>query len=92
MSDNRDEVDARMHRCDMARARPIDTSTLGPIRIEPPRTDRARERFAAEVERLGPAYRNPADSIRAGWGNIWIEAGVAALERLLRDRPAEDEQ
>lgn len=71
-------------------ARPLDTSTLGPIRIEPQRVDRARELFAAEVERQGPAWRNAADSVRSGYSNAWIEAGLAAIGRLLRQLPEDD--
>lgn len=73
-----------------AHVRQLDTSTLGPIRLEPRRLDRARAAYAAKVEALGPGYRNAADSIRSGWGNVWIEAGIAALADAFKLVP-EDE-
>lgn len=75
------------------RQREIDTSTLGPIRITyPPRSIEvtARELFARSVEAKGPAWRNSANSIRSGFSNCWIEAGVHALIRALRSIPEED--
>lgn len=83
--DSREEVDARLYRMDRAlERRPIDTSTLGPIRIEPRRWDNARELYATKVAARGPAWRNAAESIRSGFSNVWIEAGIAAIESLLR--------
>lgn len=68
--------------------RAIDTSTLGPIRIELPRDrtprSRAREAYADKIEAQGPAYHNAAHSIRAGWENIWIKAGIDALADAMR--------
>jgi hypothetical protein len=53
---------------------------------------RARRAFADAVEGQGPCWRNAADSIRAGWGNTWVAAGIAALERVLRHVPDEDDE
>jgi len=52
---------------------------------------RARRQYADAVEARGPAYRNAADSIRAGFSNMWIEAGIAALATVLSTVPDEDE-
>lgn len=71
--------------------RPIDTSTLGPIRIEPRRDARARAAYAAKIEALGPPYRNAAESIRSGWSNVWIDAAIKALSDVLRLVPEDDE-
>ena len=75
-------------------SRPLDTSTLGPIRVELPSDRspkaRARERYATKVEALGPGWRNAANSIRAGWSNIWIDAAIGAISEVERLVP-EDE-
>lgn len=68
--------------------RPIAGGPARPIRCPLPGDasprDRAREAFAAQVERIGPGYRNVADSIRSGWENIWIKAGIDALAGMIR--------
>jgi hypothetical protein len=72
-------------------ARPLDTSTLGPIRVTPlPAVSRARKLYAEKVEALGPPYRNVANSIRAGWSNIWIDAGIRAVAEVLRYVPDDE--
>lgn len=72
---------------------PIDTSKLGPIRVPaPPETDRARELFATQIESNGPAHKNTADAIRAGFSNIWILAGIGAIARVLRQIPEEGDE
>jgi hypothetical protein len=53
-------------------------------------SERARDLLADQVEANGPAYRNAADSIRAGWSNIWVQAGLAAIEGVLGRLPDED--
>lgn len=52
--------------------------------------DDARQLYADKIEALGPAYRNAAESIRAGWGNVWIEAGIKAVADLLRLVPSDE--
>lgn len=48
----------------------------------------ARRILAGEVERLGPAWRNAADSIRAGaYANAWTVAGLAAIDEALKQGP-----
>lgn len=51
--------------------------------------EQAREEFAQSIEAQGPSWANTADSIRAGYANVWITAGIAALERVLRLVPDE---
>jgi len=71
--------------------RPLDTSRLGPIRITPAPRHRARQLYADKVEETGPAYRNLANSIRAGFSNVWIEAAIAAVDAAFRADPEGDE-
>ncbi len=49
----------------------------------------ARELFAQAVEANGPAWKNTANSIRAGYENMWVQAGIAAIEGVLRLVPDE---
>ena len=76
--------------------RPLDTSTLGPIRVRIPGDltprQRARELFAAKVAAHGPAWQNAASSIRSGWSNLWIDAGIEAIVEVLRLVPEGDEE
>lgn len=51
--------------------------------------EQAREAFAKGVEAQGTAWTNTANSIRAGYSNVWIAAGIAALEAVLRLVPDE---
>lgn len=44
----------------------------------------AREAYAAALTARGPEFRNMADSIRAGFENIWIAPALDALERTAR--------
>jgi hypothetical protein len=53
--------------------------------------ERARRAFADGVETLGPGWKITAHSVRAGYENLWIRAGIAALERVLRLVPDDDE-
>jgi len=76
-------------------ARRLDTSELGPIHMPPPAPEIVREargRFAdALVAVGGPAYARSADSIRSGgYANVWIAAGLAAIEKALREGPADE--
>jgi hypothetical protein len=48
------------------------------------RPARARQLYAAQVRAQGPAWRNAADNIVAGYTNAWIAAGIAAIEAVLR--------
>lgn len=74
--------------------RKLDTSTLGPIRVEAPTSSiarQARELYADAIDAQGPRWRNTADSIRCGgYGNIWSEAALSAIERALRINPDDD--
>lgn len=73
-------------------ARPIDTSTLGPIRIVPRRAARARQLLAEGIRAQGPGYANAADTIRDGaFSNIWIAGAVTAIERLLEQGIVDEE-
>jgi hypothetical protein len=71
--------------------RKLDTSTLGPIRVEPPASivaTQARNLYADAMASQGAGYRHAADSIRTGsYGNIWTEAALSAIERALRTGP-----
>jgi hypothetical protein len=68
--------------------RPIDTRELGPIRVPLPGDrgprERARDAFADSVAARGPGWRNAAESIRAGWENVWVQAGIDALAAAFR--------
>lgn len=74
--------------------RQLDTSKLGPIRVEPPTSAlsrRARALYADAIDAQGPRWRNTADSIRCGgYGNIWSEAALSAIERALRINPDDE--
>lgn len=52
---------------------------------------RATELFALQVEATGPAWKGTADAIRAGFRNVWVAAGIAAIAALLALVPEEDE-
>jgi len=45
----------------------------------------ARQRFAAAVREQGPAWKNTADSIIAGFSNIWIAPALAALALTIEE-------
>lgn len=51
--------------------------------------DQARERFARAVAAQGPSWANTANSIRAGYVNVWIAPAIAAIEAVLRLVPDE---
>jgi len=51
----------------------------------------ARHMFADAVQAQGPAWRNAADSIRAGnYGNAWTVAAIGAIEKALRTGADDD--
>ncbi|MEO7681789.1 MAG: hypothetical protein ABIS14_14060 [Sphingomonas sp.] len=71
----------------------LDTSKLGPIRVEPARASQARNLLADAVLAQGTGYRNAADSIRAGsYGNIWTIAAEAAIAKALQIGPDDDDE
>jgi hypothetical protein len=45
---------------------------------------RARNLYADALAAQGPAWGNAAASVRAGYDNSWILAGLTAVEALLR--------
>lgn len=51
--------------------------------------DRAREHYARAVAAEGPTWQNAANSIRAGFENVWIAPAIAAIEAVLRLVPDE---
>lgn len=51
--------------------------------------EQAREAYAQAIEAQGPGWANSANSIRAGYSNVWIAAGIAAVEGVLRLVPDE---
>lgn len=56
------------------------------INRAPPNTSpEARDRYADAIEAQGPAWRNCAASIRAGFSNMWIEAALRAIDAALDD-------
>lgn len=48
---------------------------------------RARDAYARQLDRLGPAWANTANSVRAGYENVWISAALDAIEVLVRACP-----
>lgn len=44
------------------------------------RADRNREIYAEALEAQGPAWKRAADNVRAGYTNVWIEAGLKAVD------------
>lgn len=64
-------------------------ATAATVRETPMRAA-ARSALADAIAEIGPAWRNAADSLRAGrWGNVWTEAALTALERTAR-QPLEE--
>jgi hypothetical protein len=53
----------------------------------------ARDLYAAAIDAQGTAWANTAHNIRAGFENIWITAGLKAIDQALRSGPqaADDE-
>lgn len=49
----------------------------------------AREAYAQSIADQGPAWANTANSIRAGFENVWIARAIVALEGVLRLVPDE---
>lgn len=45
---------------------------------------RNREIYAQALEAQGPAWKRTADSVRAGYANIWIEAAFKAIDAAHR--------
>lgn len=64
------------------------TAAMVPTTVKTLR-DRAREAYAAAIEAQGPAYRNTADSIRAGYEGFWVTPAINALEAMIRNGPDE---
>lgn len=56
------------------------------------RRDRARNLFADALLARGREWRNAADSVRAGFENAWIAAGVDALVAVLLNSPDVDDE
>lgn len=46
--------------------------------------DRARHIYADSLAAQGPTWANAAASVRTGYSNCWIMAGIAAIEAGLR--------
>lgn len=53
-------------------------------------SQRTRDVYADALQLGGPAFTNVANSVRAGFENIWITPGLIALEAALRYVPAEE--
>lgn len=51
--------------------------------------EQARELLAQSVAAEGPGWKNTANSIRAGYTNVWIAPAIAAIEAVLRLVPDE---
>jgi hypothetical protein len=50
----------------------------------------ARDLYASQIERKGPAYRNAADAIRSGGTpTLWVEPALQAIDQALRFGPQE---
>jgi hypothetical protein len=52
---------------------------------------RARELVADAIASEGPAYHNLANSVRTGYENLFIRAGLIATERALHSSEDDDE-
>lgn len=52
---------------------------------------RARNCYAAQVQAQGAAWANAAHSIREGFQNVWILAGILALAPLVALSEEDDE-
>lgn len=51
----------------------------------------ARDQLADALVAQGAAWKNAADSVRCGgYSNIWIKAGLAAIERNARQVQEDD--
>lgn len=48
-----------------------------------PASLQARNLLADEIGARGPAWRPAADSVRAGYENIWITPALAAIDKAL---------
>jgi hypothetical protein len=46
--------------------------------------EQARQIYAEAIAADGPGWANTANNIRAGYENIWIKAGIRAVENTLR--------
>lgn len=49
----------------------------------PTKRDRARNVYADALLSRGREWRNAAESVRAGFENVWITSALDAVERLL---------
>lgn len=55
-------------------------------------SQQARDLYAQQIERKGPAYRNAADNIRAGaMPTLWVEPALIAIDQALRSAPEEQD-
>lgn len=74
--------------------KPLDTSTLGPIRLIQPApiaVDKAREMLASAIEAQGPAWKNTADNVRSGFESVWITPALSVIARLIEQLPDDAE-
>lgn len=89
MTDTRESTDGRQHRAAQAKLRPLDTSTLGPIRVEPNAiAERARVvREALRHIACDPTCAElPFQDRELAWGlcTAGADETLAKLGRLLR--------
>lgn len=47
----------------------------------------ARSRYAEALAAQGPEWRKAAASVRSGYTNAWILAGIAGIDQALRTGP-----
>jgi len=50
-------------------------------------TPEARARYADALSAQGPEWRKAAASVRSGYTNAWILAGIAGIDHALRTGP-----
>lgn len=50
----------------------------------------ARRMMADAVAARGPSHANAAGTLRAGYENVWITAGLDAIEAALRTGPDDE--
>ena len=56
-----------------------------------PLTIEARTRYADALAAQGPEWRKAAASVRDGYSNAWILAGIAGIDAALRTGPDDGE-
>ena len=53
-------------------------------------TREARELLAKQIDAKGPCWANLANSVRAGFTNLWLDLALAAIDQALdQDREGE---